>query len=77
MTEIEESKIRRLAYELWERDGSPFGRDNEYWLAALETLTSENKQSIPQAAPRKPRQKPRRKSEIISAGVRNMGEALR
>ena len=32
--------IARLAYSLWERDGSPDGRDQEYWFIAKELLTS-------------------------------------
>lgn len=27
--------IREQAYYLWEKDGKPFGRDNEYWQRAL------------------------------------------
>jgi hypothetical protein len=29
-----ESKVSRLAYELWEMAGRPTGRDLEFWLAA-------------------------------------------
>ncbi|TCG03266.1 hypothetical protein BZM27_49805 [Paraburkholderia steynii] len=29
-----EEKIRVRAYELWERDGSPEGRADEYWEQA-------------------------------------------
>ena len=32
--------IARLAYSLWERDGSPHGRDQEYWFIAKELLAS-------------------------------------
>ena len=32
--------IARLAHSLWERDGSPHGRDQEYWFIAKELLAS-------------------------------------
>jgi hypothetical protein len=33
--------IRQRAYELWERDGRPEGRDTEYWLRAEAALVQE------------------------------------
>jgi hypothetical protein len=41
MIEVTEEKIRALAYQLWERDGSPEGKDDEYWHAARELLADE------------------------------------
>lgn len=41
MAEIDHEKIRILAYELWERDGAPEGRDEEYWHAAVKMLSDE------------------------------------
>lgn len=37
-TEPDEGAIRRLAYEIWEREGRQFGRDEEYWQRAREQL---------------------------------------
>jgi hypothetical protein len=34
MTTYREERIRRLAYELWEREGRPQGRDAEHWRMA-------------------------------------------
>jgi hypothetical protein len=34
-----EQAARERAYLLWERDGRPEGRADEYWLRALEELT--------------------------------------
>lgn len=34
MAENLEEKIRQLAYELWEHEGRPGGRDREHWLQA-------------------------------------------
>lgn len=31
-----EAAVRDTAYFLWENDGRPFGRETEYWFAALE-----------------------------------------
>lgn len=41
MAEIDHDKIRIVAYELWERDGAPEGRDDEYWHAAVKLLSDE------------------------------------
>ena len=41
MTDIDEERIRELAYQLWERDGSPEGKSDEYWRAARELLEDE------------------------------------
>ncbi|MFH1022202.1 MAG: DUF2934 domain-containing protein [Planctomycetota bacterium] len=30
--------IARLAYELWEKDGCPHGKDKSYWFKAEQTL---------------------------------------
>jgi hypothetical protein len=35
---MQEQKIRELAYNIWERDGRPYGRDLEYWLKAERSL---------------------------------------
>ena len=34
MTQDREEHIRQRAYEIWERDGRPEGRDREHWLNA-------------------------------------------
>lgn len=41
MIEVTDEKIRELAYQLWERDGSPQGKDDDYWYAARELLADE------------------------------------
>ena len=35
---VTEEQIRSLAYDLWERDGSPDGRSEEYWERARHQL---------------------------------------
>jgi hypothetical protein len=38
-----EQAVRETAYFLWEQDGRPFGREQEYWYRALErTLRERN-----------------------------------
>ncbi|RFU48345.1 DUF2934 domain-containing protein [Paraburkholderia sp. DHOC27] len=36
---VTEEQIRTLAFYLWEKDGSPDGRSDEYWLKAQQQLT--------------------------------------
>ena len=37
----EQDRIRRRAYELWERQGSPEGRAEEFWELAKTSLAEE------------------------------------
>jgi hypothetical protein len=39
--DMHEEKIRTLAYELWQKDGSPDGRADEYWEAARAQVENE------------------------------------
>lgn len=41
MAELDHEKIRIIAYQLWERDGCPAGKDDEYWHAAVKLLSDE------------------------------------
>ncbi|WP_375451881.1 DUF2934 domain-containing protein [uncultured Devosia sp.] len=41
MADMDDEKIRELAYQLWEKDGSPDGKDDHYWHAARELLADE------------------------------------
>ena len=38
MALYDETKIRDLAYRLWEQDGAPHGKDEDYWHAAEKLL---------------------------------------
>lgn len=31
-----EQKVRQTAYQLWEADGRPDGREKDYWFQAIE-----------------------------------------
>ncbi|MFM0328986.1 DUF2934 domain-containing protein [Paraburkholderia strydomiana] len=39
---ITEEQIRTLAFYLWEKDGSPDGRSEEYWEKARQQLAAED-----------------------------------
>ena len=45
-TAIEE-RIRTRAYELWEAEGRPPGREVEHWLQAAQELAAEQQRSAP------------------------------
>ncbi|SAK84315.1 hypothetical protein AWB76_05827 [Caballeronia temeraria] len=38
----EQDRIRRRAYEMWEREGSPDGRAEEFWQRAISSLEAED-----------------------------------
>ena len=38
-----EKRIRERAYDMWEREGRPEGRADQYWLRAEEMIRSESK----------------------------------
>ena len=51
MAELDHEKIRVIAYELWERDGAPDGRDDEYWHAAVRLLSDDAAGSVGENSP--------------------------
>jgi hypothetical protein len=42
-----EKRIRERAHQLWEAEGSPDGRLEEYWLRAQELIEDESKSAYP------------------------------
>ena len=48
-----EEKLRELAYELWEKAGSPAGRQDEFWQQAEERLV-QDKRPVPHDEPSPP-----------------------
>jgi hypothetical protein len=40
-----EEEIKKHAYEIWERDGRPKGKEDEFWQQAEQELRNENKSS--------------------------------
>ncbi|WP_322787264.1 DUF2934 domain-containing protein [Paraburkholderia heleia] len=41
MNEQREERVRRRAYQLWEDDGAPEGRADEYWSRAEKQIAAE------------------------------------
>ena len=60
---LDAGEIQKLAYQLWERDGRPTGRDHDHWREAEEKLSRAVADPGPAAVspvkrPRKPTGKP-------------------
>ncbi|EKX59724.1 hypothetical protein D516_0080 [Rhodobacter sp. AKP1] len=51
MSDDREARIRQRAYELWEAEGQPAGRDQDYWLRA-EAEIADDKPAPAAKAPR-------------------------
>ena len=52
----DDAAVREKAYYLWEEDGKPHGRDQEYWQRAMVALSSKAKMdTLPKSAPKKSR----------------------
>ena len=45
MPEPSRKEIENLAYELWEKNGKPEGRGEEFWKLAEQELRNEDKSS--------------------------------
>lgn len=64
MTKDWEAALRQRAYEIWEREGRPHGRDLAHWQLALAELSAE---PAPPAA--RPVRKPRAPKAVAEAAV--------
>ena len=42
MGDDREDRIRARAYEIWQKEGSPEGRENDHWVEAEQELDAEN-----------------------------------
>lgn len=63
MDSDKEARIRQRAYEIWQREGQPQGRDAEHWQQAEAEIMAESGASADSAADRaaagsKPQQEP-------------------
>ena len=47
MSESREQRVRERAHSLWEADGSPAGREDEYWFRAEALIAEEDDPSAP------------------------------
>ncbi|MDR3515645.1 MAG: DUF2934 domain-containing protein [Azospirillaceae bacterium] len=50
MTESQEERIRKRAYEIWEREGFPSGREAIHWSVAVREIGAEDDHSAPASA---------------------------
>jgi len=55
-----DEKVRQRAYQLWEADGRPEGRDQAYWFQAVAEFAEDAAKAIKPASKRKPQ--PRKKA---------------
>ncbi|SNB78351.1 Protein of unknown function [Arboricoccus pini] len=46
-----EERIRKRAYEIWQREGEPHGRDQDYWHRAIAELGEEDVGEVEVALP--------------------------
>jgi Protein of unknown function (DUF2934) len=51
MTQIGTDEIAKRAYEIWQAEGCPQGRDVDHWLQAEAELTAAVPEAVPEAAP--------------------------
>lgn len=58
MTAMTDEHIRVRAYHLWEADGRPDGRDQEFWQRAEQSLTTADNGGPKPAPRRRSRAKP-------------------
>jgi hypothetical protein len=47
ITDDREEKIRRRAHQLWEQNGSPEGRETEFWFQAEKEIDGDTDGSAP------------------------------
>ena len=48
MAELDQNEIRIVAHQLWERDGCPEGKADDYWHAAVKLLSDESPTAEPE-----------------------------
>lgn len=47
-----EGRVRKRAYEIWEAEGRPSGRDEEHWLRAVHEIEAERSEANKEEKPR-------------------------
>lgn len=76
-----EERIRKRAYELWQREGEPHGRDQDYWHRAVAELglddAGEVEIPVPAAEALKPKKpRPARKPRGAAGQMVDMAESF-
>lgn len=68
--------IRDRAYQIWEREGRPYGRDRDHWLQAAWELSGEEAKAAALSKKAKPAAKSARKpAKAKSTGKRTRSKA--
>ena len=49
-----DERVRLRAYHLWEQDGRPHGRNDQYWQIALRQVQAEERQDAGQDSAARP-----------------------
>lgn len=62
-----EEQIRSLAYNIWQEEGCPHGRNVEHWLKAEAILQSKNGEQHPEPKMPTPPRKRTRRSRVTEA----------
>jgi hypothetical protein len=62
-----EEKVRERAYAIWERQGCPDGRAEQFWLMAEEELLAEGQAPAPEMARRNEPDQPTGREGVQSA----------
>lgn len=66
-----EERIRQCAYHIWEANGRPSGRDEEFWAQACEMITADDgrtRSRVPQRQRKQaqPERLPRKRSRLTT-----------
>ena len=66
MDERDQQQIRELAFEIWQKEGCPVGRDVEHWLSAEAIWKSTHPPVQPEIKPKKTARRSKgRKTSIL------------
>ena len=69
--EVDEQRIRERAYHLWQQDGAPEGRPDEYWEKARNEILAESSDTDPSSSQSRGRD---REDPVSHEDKRNAGE---
>ena len=81
MSDERDERVRQRAYDIWEREGQPSGRERDHWDQARREIDQEEQgRTAPKApagggneAPKKAVGKPRKASEAGAAKTKKKG----
>src|SRR4051794_22256884 len=71
-----EERIRRRAYEVWEREGRPHGRDPEHWAQAVQEVDAEIAAEAAEAQTEPAAEPGKRRRSRIATGAAEVGRDI-